>query len=293
MIEVVHPGLFTTVQDLGRDGLTHLGISPCGAADQLALQIGNWLVGNPPNTAALEMTLSGGRYQFTEDALVAITGRWECYPVRAGQIIDAGPVVAGARAYLCVAGGITVPEVLGSRSTHVLSRLGGLEGRALQRGDRLPVASAGARPPRTLPDRYQSLLLRSKMLRITAGSQANRFTGEAAMRLLASEYTVTDHSDRMGVRLSGPAVCWNGKEMRSEGMPLGAVQIPPSGEPIILGVDAQTTGGYPVIGAVITADLPSLGQLRPRDRARFRAVTLQEARSIALQQAALLRELTG
>jgi antagonist of KipI len=291
MIEVLQPGMFTTVQDLGRDGLTHLGISPSGAADAVALRIGNWLVGNPPGAAALEMTLLGGSYHFESRSLVALTGRWNSFEIGAGEVLDIGPLEFGARAYLCVSGGIGVPEVFGSRSTHVLSRLGGLEGRALRRGDKLPAGPAASLAPRTLPERFLALTERTRTLRITPGAQARAFSAESAMRLIASEYTVRDNSDRMGVRFSGPPVCWRGEEMRSEGVPLGAIQIPPDGEPIALGVDAQTTGGYPVIGAVITADLPSLGQLRPRDRVRFHPVSFEEARALALQQDALLREL--
>ena len=290
MIEVLQPGMFTTVQDLGRDGLTHLGISPAGAADAVALRIGNWLVGNPPAAAALEITLVGGRYRFEERSLVALTGRWESFVHEAGML-DIPPLTAGARAYLCVSGGIDVPEVFGSRSTHVLSRLGGLDGRALRRGDRLPVGAATLFTPRVLPDRFQRLTERTRILRMTPGAQARAFSADSAMRMLASEYTVCDNSDRMGVRLSGPPVQWSGEEMRSEGVPVGAIQIPPDGEPIVLGVDAQTTGGYPVIGAVITADLPSLGQLRPRDRVRFQPVSFEEARELALQQDLLLRHL--
>jgi antagonist of KipI len=291
MIEVLQPGMFTTVQDLGRDGLTHLGISPAGAADITAFRIGNWLVGNPPHAAGLEITLTGGRYRFQSRALVAVTGRWESFVTGAGDVLEIPPLRTGARAYLCVAGGIDLPEVLGSRATHVLSRLGGLDGRALRRGDKLPVGTPGTLTPRVLPDHLRQLTERTLRLRITAGAQARRFSAEAAMRLLASEYTVRDNSDRMGVRLSGPPVRWSGEEMRSEGVPLGAIQIPPGGEPIVLGVDAQTTGGYPVIGCVITADLPSLGQLRPRDRVRFQPVSFDEARALALEQGALLREL--
>lgn len=290
MIEVLQPGLFTTVQDLGRDGWTHLGISPCGAADPVALRLGNWLVGNAPGAAALEMTLLGGRFRFEREALVAITGRWTSFRVVAGEVVDVGPIQSGARAYLCVSGGVSVPFVFGSASTHVLSRLGGFEGRALRRGDRLSFGDSH-KDPRNLPDRCVALTERSRTLRITPGAQAESFSAEAAMTVLASEYTVRDDSDRMGLRLSGPPVSWSAGEMVSEGVPLGAMQILPSGEPILLGVDAQTTGGYPVIGAVITADLPSLGQLRPRDRIRFQAVSVEEAWELARKQAALLKEL--
>jgi biotin-dependent carboxylase-like uncharacterized protein len=290
MIEVLEPGLFTTVQDLGREGWTHLGISPCGAADPLALRIGNWLVGNPLNAAALEMTLTGGRFRFLRSAVVSITGRPAAWRVEAGVIVEVGPIAGGARAYLCVSGGISVPLVFGSASTHVLSRLGGLHGRALRRGDQLRLGD-GFGEPRTLPERFAPLLSRSPTLRITAGAQAAGFASDAMPILLRSRYSVREESDRMGVRLAGPALQWLGGEMVSEGVPAGAVQVPPSGEPILLGVDAQTTGGYPVIGAVITADLPSLGQLRPRDTVRFSLVGLEEAWEEARRQAALLAEL--
>ena len=293
MIEVVHPGLFTTVQDLGREGMTHLGVSPSGAADPVSLRVGNWLVGNPPGAAALEMTLLGGTYLFLRDALAVVTGKhWRAVGVAAGGVLEVGPITSGARAYLCVSGGIDVASIFGSRSTHVPSGLGGFEGRALRRGDVVPVAEGTLRAPRGLPEHLKTLLVRSKTLRITPGAQSSQFSAGEAMRLLSSDYAVQESSNRMGLRLTGPPLACRGPEMRSEGVPLGAVQIPPSGEPILLGVDAQTTGGYPVIGAVISADLASLGQLRPRDAVRFAAIGFDEARDLALQQSALLSELS-
>lgn len=275
MIEVLQPGVLTTVQDHGRDGLTHLGISPAGAFDAVALHVGNWLVGNAPNAAAFEMTLVGGRFRFERRATICVTGRrWASFEVDAGEVVDVGPIREGARAYLCVSGGLDVPLVFGSASAHLPSGLGG---RALRKGDRLAFRDECCEP-RALPPRFEALTKRSHTLRVTPASA------------VLGEYIVREQSDRMGIRLSGPPVPSTGA-MVSEGMPLGAVQVPTSGEPILLGVDAQTTGGYPVVACVISADLPSMAQLRPRDTVHFEAVSFEEARRLAREQAALLREL--
>lgn len=314
-IEVLSPGLMTTVQDRGRPGFARFGVSACGAADDLALRLGNRLVGNEESAAALEQTLVGGTFRFDAEARVALTGAdmdaacdGEPFPAGTVRTVAAGGVVAcrsaqrGARSYLCVAGGVAVPPVLGSRSTHLRSGLGGLEGRALRRGDRLPlgeppasVAAATARAtpvpvPARLSDTTRRRLEATGPLRVTRGAQSDRFAPEAFDRLLGDGITVSASSDRMGLRLAGVRIDPPGDgRMPSEGVPLGAIQVPPGGEPVLLFVDHQTTGGYPVIAAVVRADLWRVGQLRPGERLRFALVAMPEAQRLAREQDAWLR----
>jgi antagonist of KipI len=319
VIEVQEPGLFTTVQDLGREGFGPLGVSPSGAADAISLRLGNRLVGNAEGAAGLEMTLLGGTFAFPEGADLALTGSdfgatldgkpvqlWTTFEARAGQALRLGPTRSGARCYLCVRGGIAVKLFLGSASTHILSGLGGHEGRALRKGDVLsvgsvivggraetgknacPTESAGAIESvrkRRLSADVLIKLAAQRILRVTPGPQSDWFP-EASQRLFyASSYRVAEESNRMGVRLQGASIpeCSGGK-MISEGVSLGAVQVPDGGQPIILFVEQQTTGGYPKIANVISADLHSLGQLRPRDEIRFERVEWEMARSLLREQ---------
>jgi antagonist of KipI len=297
MIQVRAPGLFTTVQDLGRPGYGPLGVSASGAADPVALRIGNLLVGNAPGAAALEMTLLGGTFVFEVDAVVSLTGSdfqanletWTPNLIRAGHEVKVGPTQSGARCYLCMRGGVSVPLFLGSASTHILSGLGGLEGRALRKGDVLRIGdSAGAyRPARVNPEVLAKLAPR-KLLRVTAGTQWDWFNNRDTF--LGGLYRVSEESNRMGLRLEGSPLEATGRgQMITEGVPLGAIQIPAGGQPIILFVEQQTTGGYPKIANVISADLASVGQLRPRDEIHFQLVSLAEARRLIQEQEADLR----
>jgi antagonist of KipI len=281
-IRVLEPGLQTTVQDLGRFSYAHLGVSACGAADALALRAGNLLVGNAENAAALEMTLAGPTIAFEGDAIIALTGSdfgagvplWTAQEVKAGTVLRFGAARAGARGYLAVRGGLAVPQVLGSASTHVTTGVGG---RALRKGDALALGHAALR-------KHRQALLRPPPsegpIRVTAGPQAGWFGDE----LFGAEYQVTETSNRMGIRLRGPAVPSPAGHMITEGVALGAVQIPPDGQPIILFVEHQTTGGYPKPANVISADLWRVGQLRPRDRVRFARVTMEEALDLLRRQ---------
>lgn len=305
LIEVRAPGLLTTVQDLGREGFGPMGVSPSGAADSIALRIGNRLVGNPEGAAALEMTLLGGTFFFREPAVVALTGSdfapvlgpgpvESCCAVeiRAGQTLQLGPTRAGARCYLCVRGGIDVKLFLGSASTHLLSGLGGFEGRPLRKGDVLKVGRVSESfrtfRRRNLARRALEKLAPRKVLRVTAGQQSDWFSEGARKLFYAGTYRVTEESNRMGLRLEGAPIAPAGGEMLSEGVSLGAVQITAGGLPIILFVEQQTTGGYPKMANVISADLSSLGQLRPRDEVRFELVEMETARSLLIEQEKLL-----
>jgi antagonist of KipI len=307
-LRVLAPGFLTTVQDLGRFGHGERGVSAAGAADSLALRLGNRLLGNREGAAALEMTLAGGRFLFESAGVAVLTGSdfgatldgtpaatWELLTVRAGQTLAVGPTLEGARAYLCVRGGIDVPPVLGSASTHLLTGIGGLEGRALRSGDVLQLGPGPAGAMRRPLDRERLRALRPQgPLRYTPGAQAAWFPSDAHALLRDSTWKVDEGSDRTGLRLTGPALprCVAG-EMLTEGAPLGAIQVPPEGGPIVLFVDHQTTGGYPKIGNVVTADVPRLGQLRPRDVLRLTPVDFEEATALLLRQEEEIDALLG
>ena len=282
-IHVIAAGFLTTVQDLGRYGYAHLGISPAGAADALSLRIGNRLVGNVENTAALEMTLVGGTFEFESDAEVALAGSdfgaplWTPLEIESGQRLQLGPTRSGARCYLCIRGGIEAPLVLGSASTHLLTGLGG---RALRKGDVLQCGNAG-RARHASP--LQQAPCQRDLLRVTSGPQSDWFSDD----FYRATYQVTEESNRMGLRLSGPKL-GHSREMLTEGVSVGAIQVPPGGQPIILFVEHPTTGGYPKIANVISADRHVLGQLRPRDEVRFERVSIEQALALLREQEELI-----
>jgi len=300
---VESPGLQTTVQDLGREGYGVLGVSPSGAADPVALRLGNLLLENPPGIPALEMTLTGGTFAFSSGAVVCLAGAdfgaqvdaralppWKPWAILPGQRLTLGATRDFARCYLCVAGGIATERFLGSASTHLLSGLGGWQGRALRQGDALPIGQVAKRiRQRKLAADVLEKLRPRKTLRITRGPQFDWFAEETQRALLDREFVVGEESNRIGLRLEGPHLkARQKKEMISEGAPLGAIQVTPSGQSIILFVEQQTTGGYPKIANVIAADLHCVGQLRPRDTIRFAEVSLVEARALWIEQQRLL-----
>jgi antagonist of KipI len=303
LIQVQSPGLLTTVQDLGREGFGPLGVSPSGAADPISLRLGNRLVGNAEGAPALEMTLLGGTFLFPQGAILALTGSdfaatldgsplalWTSAEVNPGQILRVGATRSGARCYLCVQGGIVAKPFLNSASTHLLSGLGGHEGRALRKGDVLHTGPAtGPFQKRAIPPRVLERLSPRKVLRVTPGPQSDSFPQKSQRLFYESTYRVAEESNRMGLRLEGPSIAQGPKgEMITEGVSLGAVQITAGGLPIILFVEQQTTGGYAKIANVISADLHSLGQLRPRDEIRFEQVDWDTAHSLLLEQEKLL-----
>jgi biotin-dependent carboxylase-like uncharacterized protein len=293
-ITVVAAGLSTTVQDFGRPGHGPVGISASGAADHVALHFGNLLVGNAPGTAALEMTLTGGSFLFHTPSVIALAGsdfpatlagkpidNWRSYSVQAGDTLEVGATRSGARCYLCIAGGVVVPPFLGSASTHLASSLGGSEGRALRKGDELHSGAAAQQfTSRAISRSTISTWSNRNILRITDGPQSDWFPESSLQTLCSADYRVSEESNRLGLRLEGPSLTPSiTGELITEGVPLGALQITPSGQPIILFVEQQTTGGYPKIANVISADLFRIGQLRPRDTIRFARVSVAEARA--------------
>jgi biotin-dependent carboxylase-like uncharacterized protein len=263
MIEVLDPGPLLTVQDGGRPGYAHLGVPPSGAADARAAARANALVGNAPGAAVLEATLAGPRLRFRESAVVAVSGAvaLDARQVGAGEELDLGRYERGARAYVAVRGGIDVDRVLGSRSTDLLSGLGPP---AVRTGDVLrvgaDVSAEAAVGSYGLPDEV--------VLRLLPGPRAD-WVDAAALGTVP--WRVSPASNRIGIRLEGPTLSWlRGDELESEGVVTGAIQVPRAGQPILLGPDHPTTGGYPVVAVVHSYDLWVTGQLRPGDRLRFR-----------------------
>ena len=289
-LHVVRPGLLSTVQDLGRIGYQSVGVPVAGPMDWYAHRLANRLVGNDAGAAALEITLLGPELLAEGDMMCAVAGAEfeiaagtatvpanQPFGVRDGERILFRRRVRGTRAALAVRGGIDVPETLGSRATHLVSRMGPFGGRAIQAGDVLPVGSAAGpmrfvQPqPRTLPDGAATL-------RVLPGPHRERFTAGAWTTLCTESFVVTNDSNRMGYRLDGaPIEHVRGADILSEATPVGALQVPASGHPILLMADRQTTGGYTIVATVITADLPLAGQLGPGDRLRFVECSRDEA----------------
>jgi antagonist of KipI len=304
LFRVESPGLLTTVQDLGRWGHQQDGMTVVGAMDSFAASIANLLVGNPRGDAVLEITLMGPKLSVLSDTRMALCGGdlspaldgeplalWKTQTLRAGQTLAFGRRRIGARAYLAVAGGFSVPLILGSRATFLRGNLGGFAGRRLQTGDvlegraqSLTPGERGLRPPEMPTYPLPALL------RVVLGPHFEAFSDESRTVFFSSTYTLSPQSDRQGYRLSGPTIARADlADILSEAMPLGGIQIPPDGQPILLMADRQTTGGYPLIGTVISADLPRAGQLAPGDPVRFQSVELAEARELALRQERWLR----
>jgi len=301
-VTVLRPGLFTTIQDGGRWGHQATGVPVSGPMDRVAHRVANALVGNDGAAATLEATLVGPEIRMETETVVAIVGgdfgpRLDGLeapvnrPVkcRSGSVLTLGQRRSGARTYVAFGGGIVVPPVLGSRSTHVLCGLGGLNGRSLAAGDQLPLGVGGAPGPWRVIDLPSSRMSGGARLRVLPGPQRDEFPDEALEMLQRTRFTVTQQSDRMGYRLSGARIPRiEGREMISDAAFTGAVQVPPSGEPILLMADRQTTGGYPQIATVITADLSLAGQLAPGDWIEFEISSRTVAMSALIAQEGML-----
>jgi len=298
-ITVLRPGLLTTVQDEGRWGYQHLGVPVAGPMDLVAHRLANALVDNPSDAATLEATLVGPELRVEQEVWIAVTGadlqpsidgadvpRNTAVKCGAGSVLRFGARRAGARAYVAVDGGFATRPVLGSRATHLLSGLGGIDGRALRAGDRLPLGAPSAdlqvrrhndRGAAVGSDLEVRLPAGGARLRVLPGPQADHFDASAVEALQRGRYIVSPQSDRMGYRLSGARVPAPAGEMISNVVVVGGVQVPPSGEPILLMADRQPTGGYPQLAVVIGADLPLAAQLVPGEWVRFEACSRAEA----------------
>jgi allophanate hydrolase len=296
-LKVLAPGLHTTVQDLGRAGHQAIGVPVSGALDAVSLRLANALTGNSPGAPALEVLISGPVFEVAVDTVrLALTGAGASLAIGAEKTrVDAGQsvtlprgevieVVVGRQSaccYLAVEGGIAVPFVLGSASTYVRAAIGGLEGRALRKGDFLPLAITRASDRSELRLASTVPATSDRPVRVVLGPQQEYFTEEAITALLDAEFRISQSADRMGMRLDGPLLQHrNGWDIVSDAIMTGAIQVPGSGQPIVLLADHQTTGGYPKIATVISADLPVVARRRAGDRLRFVAIAVEEAEQI-------------
>jgi biotin-dependent carboxylase-like uncharacterized protein len=317
---VRQPGLLTTVQDTGRFGEYALGMPPSGAMDVFSYQVGNYLVGNEEGTAGLEITYFGPELEFTEAAVIAVTGAemppkingeeaptWEALEVGDGDVLSFDYLKNGARSYLAVAGGIDVPVFMHSRSTYTLIGLGGHEGRALQEGDELEIGespSGSEQVGKSVDDDHIPAYSRETELRVIIGLASYRLTEESMKEFLNTTWTVTPDADRVGYRYRGGELKFVEREQPAGagsdpanvvdfGYPIGSIQVPGGVEPIVLMNDAVTGGGYATIGTVISADRDRLAQTKTNDKTRFRSVELDEAleaRKQRLQQMEEIRQ---
>jgi antagonist of KipI len=313
-IHVLYPGLLTTLQDLGRVGYQKQGIIVSGAMDVYSMRLANLLVGNDEGEAALEVTLMGPKLKIDDDTLLAVTGGnlsptidGRILPmgrpvyVKAGSMIKFGACQSGCRTYLAVAGGYDVPKVMGSKSTYLRAGLGGFQGRALQKGDALSVQTPQEVSLRIIKHfvkqhsaasfvstdwyagRGQTAISPARTIRITRGRQFDQFTEASKNAFLTDSFRVTPQSDRMGYRLSGEVLkLAHQVEMISEGITLGAIQVPPDGQPIILLADRQTAGGYPKLAQVIAVDVAVIAQSKPGSLLSFQEVSVAEAEKLYL-----------
>lgn len=317
---VIKPGLLTTIQDLGRWGFQQHGVIVSGAMDSYSLRIANWLVGNQEDEAVLEITLIGPTLRIEEDCLLAITGghlsptidgkpvpMWRPVYVQKGRILEFGQCQSGCRSYLAVAGGYIIPEVMNSKSTYLRGEIGGYKGRALQVNDVIACYKPSSLSthwsknttiePFTTTNwsvHYQDFISfqENPIIRVIKGSQYDHFTDSSKNELIEQSFFITNQSDRMGYRLSGPNMkLQKQRSLLSEAVSNGSIQVPPDGNPIILLADHQTTGGYPKIAQMISVDLPLIGQVKPGEAIHFSLITLEKAEHLYLQKEQQLKEL--
>jgi len=318
-LKIIQPGLSTTVQDLGRPGYFHLGIPIGGAMDRIALRTANLLVGNDEGAAGLEAVFLGPEIEFSADAVVAVTGAdmpvlidgeeqpgWAGLAVRAGQRLSFGYLKDGARAYIAVSGGIDTPPMLGSRSTYAIGALGGVDGRAIQAGDELPVGQSSANNSgASVPEELRRALGSPTELRVLPGLYWHRITESAQTSFFDDEWKVAPEADRMGYRFRGgralefverkpPFGAGSDPSNIVDGCyPYGSVQVPGGTEPIVLHRDAVSGGGYFMIGTVISADMDLIGQLQPHKPVSFVKVDMPTSLQARADRAALMNRIRG
>ena len=303
-VRVISPGLLTTVQDLGRTGFLQYGVPEAGAMDRLSLMLANLLAGNALGDAALEITMSGPVLEFLNPTAFSITGAdispklngvsikgYRRVYAAKGDILEFGRLISGARAYVAFHGGLDVPLVMKSRSTYLRGWFGGVEGRSLRSGDELTVRAEtlsyfGVREiPEDLIPKYKD----GYTARVIMGPEERRFTEAAIENFLKSTYSVTNQWDRMGIRLKGaPIEHREGADILSAGITLGTIQVPSSGDPIVLLADRQTTGGYTRIANIVSVDIPYVAQLKPGDSLSFEEISIEEAQDLVRKQQNLI-----
>jgi antagonist of KipI len=307
-IKVIKAGLLTTVQDLGRYGYRKDGMIVSGAMDTVALRTGNVLLGNPEQEAGIECTLLGPVVLFEAEQLVAVTGgdlsatidgspvpMWRPFKVNKGSVLSFGRPVLGCRSYLTVCGGFDLPEILGSYATYLRAGIGGWKGRALKAGDVIPFkklySSSDGKfnwsPGQKMYPDYQG-----KTIRVIKGPEFNLFTEKSIVSFFTEEFKISREADRMGYRLDGPVLQLSAaQEMLSAAVAFGTIQVPGQGTPIVLMADHQTTGGYPRIAQVVSADLTLLAQMKPGDSISFELITLDQAQELLLSAEQRLKQL--
>ncbi|QHT67258.1 biotin-dependent carboxyltransferase family protein [Rhodocytophaga rosea] len=320
-LEIIRPGLLTTVQDTGRYHFRKQGIIVSGAMDTFALRIGNLLVGNSEEEAALEITFAGPEIRFTQPHLIAITGTlgttyinnepvslWKPVFVPKDSVLTFGLPRTGCRAYLTIAGGLDVPKVMGSYATYMRAKMGGWFGRPLQAGDILPckeptgythklnnLVKTDAQPyvqaTWGFASRYYPAITHEPVIRVMRGPEYDHLPEQSKADLWNKSFQVSTQSDRMGFRLQGSKLALNNPvELISSAVTFGTIQLPPDGNPIILMADHQTTGGYPRIAQVISADLSILAQVLPQQTIRFKEISLTDAQQLYYQQESIIRQ---
>lgn len=302
LFEVIKPGLQTSVQDLGRPGYQQYGMSPAGAMDPYSLQMANLLNGNHLGDSVLEAVMQGPALEALNDVSMSICGgdleprvngrivpMWKSLVLKKGERLTFGGLNNGGRAYISFAGGIVVPEVLGSRSTFINGSIGGFEGRALKAGDIL-YGKPSVRKMRSLHPDFIPKYPQELKVRVILGPHLEKFSRETLGQFLTSTYKVSVQSNRMGCRLDGPKLKHiDDADIISDAIPFGGIQVPASGEPIILMAERQTTGGYPRIGTVISVELPLLAQAMPGTALRFEEIEIDEAQKLYIEQKRKIR----
>ncbi|WP_242302640.1 biotin-dependent carboxyltransferase family protein [Bacillus cereus group sp. BfR-BA-01361] len=312
-VEVLHAGMFTTVQDLGRSHYQQYGVPVGGAMDQSALRTINMLVGNEENEAALEMTIMGPKLLIKKTTLLAIGGAdmepllngeriplWRPILAEEGSMLCFGKVKSGCRTYVTFAGGIHIDRTMGSKSTYIRAAIGGIEGRMLKKGDYFQIGVQPEMANRFVQDLQKDERIKTKWaisnsilpkykkhpkLRVIADFEYNQFTEESRKAFFTKEYKVSNYADRMGYRVEGEVLNrMEEKEILSSPVTFGTIQVPNGGQPIILMADRQTTGGYPRMGNIISIDLPLLAQLKPGDYVSFEKISLEEAEQLYIEQ---------
>lgn len=314
MLKILKNSLQATIQDLGRYGFQKYGVIASGAMDPYAHRLANILVGNDEQAATIEIALVGPAIEFSEDTVIALCGgdlspklegqaapMWRTLSIKKGNTLTFGEPRIGARCYLAVAGGIDVPEVMGSRSTYLRAGIGGFQGRALKKGDEIPSGQISKQHYSSLlrntedesdwmlpPARY----FEEPVIRMMAGRQFDLFDDNSKQRIFQQAFAVSSNSDRMGYRLEGPRLALStSAELISEAVAFGSVQVPADGNPIVLLADRQTTGGYPKIGQVASVDLPLISQLKPGQQLRFKKISLADAQQRWIEQEQSIREI--
>jgi biotin-dependent carboxylase-like uncharacterized protein len=304
-IRITKPGPLTTIQDQGRYGFQDRGVPVSGAMDQAAYRLGNLLVRNQGIEASLEITLGGFKAEFLSDTWFCLTGpepvarlnnrsmtAWTCQRANPGDVLSVDYGRKGVRWYLALAGGVEVPLIMGSRSTYLRGGFGGLEGRLLQKGDVLDSGRPNGPDiflplPKELIPGYSH----EPLLRVVLGPQEDEITEEGLSTFLEAAYTVTQRSDRMGCLLEGPPIRHKrGADIISDATAFGSIQVPGSGQPIILMADRQTIGGYVKIATVASVDLPLIAQSLPGYPVRFKAISLQEAQTLVIEREKRINE---